>query len=336
MTQAVRSVLLEVLSPEEERIFSAILFAVKKVLPPILIPFGLVGNFLAFLVLRQAQYAKVTSCFYMRVLAVFDSITLLSHVTIRTMINYYPRFMLGLEAGPVVCPLLGISVLVYSLSNWTIAAMTFDRVLAVRFPLKAAAWCTMKRCKFTVVGIVIIFLCFAIPSCFRTHNPSGLITTQICWFDPATFPESKQGVFNISASAFAYTTPFITVLVLNIAIVFSLIQERIRKTKDKMCTSSQKDSNKDGHITILLLLVTMIFFVTNIPWTCDFWLWSYVIPEQMMTSRLVRIRKLSYECSVAVLFINPSVNFYMYCFGCQKFRNDVRSTYRSCLKKGNL
>jgi hypothetical protein len=106
------------LSPEEENIFSAILFTINMIFPPIVIILGLIGNILAFVVLRQPQYAKQTTCFYMRVLAIFDSSSLLSHVTIRTLINYNPKFMFSREAGPVVCPLLGVFFRVYLLSNW--------------------------------------------------------------------------------------------------------------------------------------------------------------------------------------------------------------------------
>jgi hypothetical protein len=76
------------LSPEVERIFSATLFTIIIILPPTVIILGLVGNILVFVVFRQPQYAKKTTCLYMRVLAIFDSASLLSRVTIRTLINY--------------------------------------------------------------------------------------------------------------------------------------------------------------------------------------------------------------------------------------------------------
>jgi hypothetical protein len=57
----------------EIAIFRLSLLLINKVLPPAVIGVGLVGNILAFLVLRQPQYAKQTTCFYMRTLAIFDT-----------------------------------------------------------------------------------------------------------------------------------------------------------------------------------------------------------------------------------------------------------------------
>jgi hypothetical protein len=290
------------LSHEEERIFSATLFTINIILPPIVIILGLVGNFLAFVVLRQPQYAKQTTCFYMRVLAIFDSSALLSHVTLRTVTNYNPEFMFGREAGPVVCPLLGVFFRVYLLSNWTIAAMTFDRFLAIRFPLQVASWSTMTRCKNSVFGIIFVFIAIAIPDTLNGYNPHGLVTLEICRYNPKIFPASFIGIYRVVASTIVYTIPFLSILVFNISIIATLVQQRIQK--DNISSHQAQTSKKEGHITVLLFLVTMVFFMTSIPWTVDKWTWFYIMPV-INTVRMAWIRKLAYELTIFVLFINP-------------------------------
>jgi hypothetical protein len=61
------------ISKYDLEIFQLLLLAINKVLPPAIIVVGLVGNVLAFVVLRQPQYAKQTTCFFMRTLAIFDT-----------------------------------------------------------------------------------------------------------------------------------------------------------------------------------------------------------------------------------------------------------------------
>jgi hypothetical protein len=324
------------LSPQEEKIFTSYLIAINKVLPPLVIIVGLIGNLFAFLVLRQPQYAKQTTCFYMKALSVFDSSSLLSHVTIRTIINYHPKLMLGTEAGPIVCPILAVVARVYLLSNWTIAAMTCDRFLAIRFPLQAASWCTMKRCKITVSGIIIVYVCISVANTLRTSNPDGLTVSEICRFDTERFPAGFQGIYTVMVTSVAFTAPFLTTFIFNISIIITLIQERIKTEKENLGSNRGKLSKKDGHITILLFMVTLVFFVTNIPWTLDQWLWRYLLRDNMVTARQTRIRKVAYESTVFILFINSSVNFYFYCLGCRKFRNDMRRIFLTASKKQSM
>jgi growth hormone secretagogue receptor len=310
----------------EGRIFSVILFVIDQVIPPVIIAFGLVGNVLAFLVLHQPQYAKQTTCFYMRVLAIFDSMCLLGHVLVRTIINNNPKHMFSYDIGPYVCPILALFFGGYGLSNWTIAAMTFDRFLAVRFPLKAASWCTKRRAKIAVSLISLFFLLVSIPYSIRTVNPEALVAKDICLFEPSVYPPWFHNLFMLIHKFCIFTTPFFIVLLFNISIIITLGLERLRKTESELITN-QKTTKKDAHITVLLLLVTAVFFITNIPNTVDRWVWDAVLATYPMTPRLSQIRKMAYDSVVLLLFINPSMNFYTYCLGCKKFRSDVTSIF---------
>jgi hypothetical protein len=239
--------------------------------------------------------------------------------------------MLGLKAGPIVCPTLAFVSGAYGLSNWTTAAMTFDRFLAVRFPLKAASWCTMKRSKVTVITIFIVCVIIVVPFSLRSLNQRAIVVNQICWFDPIVFPTWFHTLMNTAHTHGFFTTPFCVVVLFNISIILTLLLTRIHNKKARLSAKSNS-SKKDGHITALLLCVTFVFFVTNIPWTIDQWIWSYVLPNRPMTARLSMIRKVTYEIIVFVRFVNPSVNFYTYCLGCGKFRKDVKTIFSNINK----
>jgi hypothetical protein len=315
------------ISEKDEEIFSGIIFAVTIVLPPVLIVLGLFGNILSYLVLRQPQHAKQTTCYYMRMLAIFDSLILVVKVSLRTAINYQPAYMNSFERGPYVCPAIAFSNCTFGFSNWTIAAMTFDRFIAVRFPLKAASWSTMKKCKVTVAVIFIFSFVLTIPYSIRGINPAASVQKQICMVPPM-LPSWWHKTISLIHSSCLFTIPFFKILILNVLIIFTLFEHRIRSAKLQVTTKG--GTKKEGHITVLLFIVTLIFFVTNVPWTFDQWIWDFLMANP--TDWLMRVRKVVYEIEVMLLFVNPSVNFYIYCLACQKFREDVKTLMCSCKK----
>ncbi|XP_064642638.1 somatostatin receptor type 4-like [Lineus longissimus] len=310
-----------ILDTESDVISNAILLAVTKFLPLFVIPVGSVGNLLAFLVLGNGQYAKQTACFYMRMVAVFDTSCLLGHVTLQTIINFYPDYLFGPEAGRVVCKILPLFFSAYGPSNWTVVAMTFDRFLAVKFPLKIASWNSMRRSRITAACIVMLTLVVAIPFSIRDINTDGLVAQSICVFNPA-YPSWFSGVWYKVHTVTIFTAPFCTILLLNLLIIGTL---RLQSQN----SSKLGKTNKDGHVTVLLILIILIFFVTNVPWTVFYWVDDYLDQLITTTSRISMIRKTVYETVNFVLYINPSANFYVYCLGCNKFREDVIAMF-SC------
>jgi hypothetical protein len=179
-----------------------------------------------------------------------------------------------------------------------------------------------------ISGIVFVYVAIAIPDTLNVYNPHGLVAIEICPYNLNIFPASFFGIYRVVASTIVYIIPFLAILVFNISIIVTLAQ-RIRK--DNISSHQAQTSKTDGHITVLLFLVTMVFFVTSIPWTLDKWIWFYIMPV-INTVRMAWIRKLAYELTIFVLFINPSVNFYIYCLGCQKFRMDVKHVLLNRIK----
>ncbi|XP_064632623.1 somatostatin receptor type 5-like [Lineus longissimus] len=310
------------ISPEEERIFSGLLLTINKILTPAVIVLGLFGNILSIIILGQPRHAKLTTCFYMRVLSAFDSTILLTQVLVRCVVNYHPNLVI--EYGIFFCPMMLFTGGTFGLSNLTIAAMTLDRFLAVRFPLKVASWCTKKRCKITSGVIILFCLGLTIPLSMRTFNPRpGAVLKDICGFDPELFPEWYPQTIEVIHSTCMLTAPFFLILIFNVAIILTLVKQRVCSAESQLHFQGTK--KKDGHVTVLLFAVTITFFITNIPWTVDQWVWEILVID--MSPRLQMIKKIVYEIEIFLLYLNPSVNFYVYCMACQKFREDVRALF---------
>ena len=87
----------------------------------------------------------------------------------------------------------------------------------------------------------------------------------------------------------------------------------------------EKDNTKkvmDRQITKLLLIITTVFIVLNFPFTFYAFLPLASAP---------RWKKVIYEGGLVGVYLNVSVNFYLYCLGYKKFRRDVNRLF--CLRK---
>jgi hypothetical protein len=128
---------------------------------PITVIFGCVNNILVLVVLSLPQYNKHVTCLYLRVLAVFDTITI---TCLGVVLTNNVMATLILKIGTPFCATL--SFLLNStpeLSSWMILAITGTRFIAVAFPLKAAAWTTLRGATIFIALGVLAFFLLALP-----------------------------------------------------------------------------------------------------------------------------------------------------------------------------
>ena len=124
---------------------------------------GLMGNFLAGLVMFQEKNRDVSCYFYMGVLSIMDSIPILLGTTY-WILSDLTNTVLTPFSHKIYCnitwPLIAGGILS---GTYIILAMTFDRFLAVQFPLKAAVWCTVRRARISCAVIVAVCFIFRLP-----------------------------------------------------------------------------------------------------------------------------------------------------------------------------
>ena len=117
--------------------------------------------------------------------------------------------------------------------------------------------------------------------------------------------------------------PFFLVFIFNVIIVMTLTLKKstmITTSMDEAQQSSKKAM--DRQITKLLLLVTTVYLVLSFPY--GFFLMLPVIKDLLW-------KKVAYEASALLMYINVSINFYLYCLGYKKFRRDFVNIF--CLRK---
>ena len=106
---------------------------------PILVPVGLFGNTLSFLVMTRKQNRQVSCCVYMAALAICDNFMLFSGVEYWSATNgvWETRQFSSLE-----CKIGTWLNKIFSMMGTVIVIlMTIDRFIAVQYPLKANIIC---------------------------------------------------------------------------------------------------------------------------------------------------------------------------------------------------
>ena len=123
---------------------------------PVLIPLGLVGNTLSFLVMVKPNNRKMSTCIYMAGLSINDNIMMLESLH-----NWLVSVVKVHAFKPLECRFASFWAL-FGLQNSTfqVLTMTVDKYVAIRWPYRAATYSTSKRAKVITIGLFIILLIY--------------------------------------------------------------------------------------------------------------------------------------------------------------------------------
>lgn len=274
---------------------------------PILVVLGLVGNVISFLVMVQPHNRSTSSCLYMACLAVSDSIFLLVGGG-----YYWYVYITKRNFSELECILDAFIVQVVSFSGvLVILAMTFDRYLAIRYPLKAALLCSVRRAKKTQVAITVTSIIFNTGHLFLTKKINGLCIV----FGERGLAAEIYSWMNVFIVAFI---PFILLLCMNSAIIYS-IKRRSFKIRKRASVDGRRQA--DGQITAMLMAVSFTFIVLNLPYYIRHVMSSFY--NFNTNAHTYAVYYLFYHITNKLYTTNSAINFFLYCVTGSRFRSDV-------------
>ena len=153
---------------------------------PILVPIGLVGNTLSFLVMIQPSNRKMSTCIYMAAISFIDNLMmcLALHYWLVTVAKIHE---LGLWECKINSHLTHFSI---QSSTYQVLAMTTDKYIAIKWPHKAAVYSTSKRVRAILFGVNVGALSYSVPDLFAasvvggeclSYSVGGTITRVYSW-----------------------------------------------------------------------------------------------------------------------------------------------------------
>lgn len=279
--------------------------------------FGIVGNVITIVVLTSPSMRTTSTNIYLTALSCSNILFLLIFIP-----SFSVRYLIGYQAYKTSQPLSAYDILLTRLPTTPIyntillsiiyltIAVSLDRLILVKVPLKAKQILTPRT---TVTAIALIYL-FSIAYCIPY------------WLEQEYLPETHEcQLTQIGLKIYKYTRvyiyipvvyliPFTTLTFINISIILSLVAKKRRKKTLGAKTNKKKQT--DYHITLMLVAVIIIFVLCQIP-LLVLNVWQAYDASGAVKSLFFRSLN---SMGILLMVFNTSTNFLLYCFFGQKFR----------------
>lgn len=297
-------------------------------LPPLILLLGTLGNVLSFVILRHRAMNLVSTYFYLAILAIADILVLYIGL-LRLWIGELTDVDVS-DKSDWMCKLTMVFAYVTSdLSVWLIIAVTVERYIAVCYPFQASSMCTVVRAKWVIV--ILMLLLFSINSHFFWTVEITYINSSNKVGAKCDGGESYQLLVNeiwpwVDTILYSFL-PFLIIIFLNSLIIRQVVMARrsrgVLQSSDKKSSDGRRPvSEGSTKITVMLLAVSCSFLVTTLPMnifviSTSFWNSQRRNNEQWATYRLLK------TVTELLMYVNHSMNFFLYCATGQKFRQQL-------------
>ena len=126
---------------------------------PVLIPIGLMGNILSFLVMTKQNNRNMSTCIYMAAISVNDNIMMC------ICLHDYLVSSVQIHRWTSIECKLNVFVTLFALQNSTfqILSMTLDKYIAIKWPHRTATYSTPNRAKIIVVALTVSICIYNAP-----------------------------------------------------------------------------------------------------------------------------------------------------------------------------
>lgn len=307
---------------------------IVNIMLPIIVVFGVCGNILTISILIRSIKTKISSTtLYLLLLAVSDTLLILNgplRQWIRLSWKY--DFRTYHEA---VCK-LGVWLTYGSLqfSSWLLVALTLERVVSVLWPHRVKTSCTASGSRI-ICGA--LFLCiFGL----NAHSLYGLGNSKLSYFsnikrcsplyeDYALFFLQVWHWINFVT---AFAAPFVILAVGNCIIIYQI--KKAYSSRKKMSTKGSTGSSQEKNtITRVMILLNVVFFISQTPASIYFIYIPYRIKEVNLLAcddypeytHQAEVIWLIYTVVNMLGYLNATVNFLLYVISGAKFRAEMKA-----------
>lgn len=290
--------------------------------PPILL-LGVVGNILTISVMKRRAFQNTTACVYLTLLGVFDTLLLVTGI----FHEWLEWFAIDLDPWP--CRFHRFFFYLSSdVSMWTIVLFTFDRFIAVCFPLRKRIVCRPRR---AVVAFVVVSLIWIAKNLhvFWTRGEEFIddVLYRKCGYCPQ-YANFEYYIRPWIVFVFILLLPFCIVLLLNCAIVSYLRRSRVKRTIS--LPSSTALRNPFRQTTVMCLCLSFTCLVCIAPSIV------LVIGKPYWKSRGSQsaVYDIAKVVNNELVYFNHAINFCLYCITGQRFRCELIAMFTTKVYKG--
>ena len=207
-------------------------------------------------------------------------------------------------------------------SNYLLIAMTFERFYSIIRPLKAASVNTVKKARIIIICICLLSLSYCIPYLFISGYVGKVCVPNL------TASYSVVGVmYSWMIESVTYLVPFVSLLVMNSVIIHTLrnrlkVIGSVSQGQGQSEGQSIKSKHSEKQIVTMLLLVTFVFLILNIPARALKFYRSFLSGHSAYYHAGLH---LFYQIGNKSNITNHGINFFLYAMSGQKFRTDLKN-----------
>lgn len=216
-------------------------------------------------------------------------------------------------------------------SVWLIIAVTCERYIVVCYPLKATSICDTSRAKRVISIILLVLLVcnahfmWTVKVVEFTHDGDVVLrcsgTAQHAFVIDHVWPW-------VDALFYSFL-PFIVISVVNVLIVRRIVhahRHRDDLLRSGSVTSQQRpppQSNEGStRMTIMLLTISFAFLLTTLPRTVTSIAAAFFNQYRRDLARVAAF-EFAHTVTDLLMYVNHSMNFFLYCATGQKFRHQL-------------
>ncbi|KAL3878150.1 hypothetical protein ACJMK2_030521 [Sinanodonta woodiana] len=281
-----------------------------KICSVVVLLFGLTGNLLTILVLRKIGVSKRPTFIFLFVLAITDSVVLVTGLSRYWILNTFDLDVRTLSDFGCKFNLFVI-YLSMQYSSWILVFVCIERVIKTHFPLQFIRIVTYRRVCVSLI-ILFVFLSGVDLHYFWTNGIKN-VTTGVCNSLNDEYGEFDDFVFVYIDFTFLSAAPFVLMFICNVFLVRAL--KNIQRGRASMMHNSifRQTKRVSDKLTKMLVVSTCYFLIATVPVSVVFIVDSYRKHSVENSDRHGNaifdfVRTITY----LIQFSNYSVNFYLY------------------------
>ncbi|GFR90281.1 growth hormone secretagogue receptor type 1 [Elysia marginata] len=226
-----------------------------------ILAFGLLGNACIIALMQDREFRNLSYSVYLRVLAVSDSLLLAAVGTEDILDHQYYRLDEFQTSSEALCKIWQyVAQALRVISPWLVVSLTFDRFVAVVFPLKRSEFCSRRTA--SIVCSVVMGVTFAETLFFPLL--AKVVDGECAMPDW----ESVRNYASFRSLALETTIPCVLILFLNVYIIIVIDRSRRFRAAAAAAGSRQPGQEKTTRVdaaTVSLMAVSVMAFVTLVP-----------------------------------------------------------------------
>ena len=287
-----------------EEVESYIIFKIANFIStywfPVLVPVGLVGNTLSLLVMTKSNNRKMSTCIYMAAISINDNIMMCIcfHDYLVSSVQIH-------EWNSLECK-LNAFITLFALQNGTfqVLAMTLDKYIAIKWPHRAATYSTSRTGRRITIALYIFLGIYNMPHLFISKESDG----QCFAYGVSSIMSRVYSWLNFVLNAII---PFTVLIHMNYIIVKTVKRSRkmfrTNDTNTGMETRQRTMKSTENQVTIMLLLVTTLFFILIFP---TYFRFIYLLVAKWDTALQYAKTMIIYQISHKLYVTNSGIIFF--------------------------